>query len=51
MQPAIESKPPEPYDPLTQDVVRRKRTRKPKKDDVIKVASIRIEKRAVVFEF
>ena len=48
----MEPKPqPEPTIPLTQKVKRRRTPRPVKKDDTIKVGSIRIEKRHVTFEF
>lgn len=42
---------PEPYNPLTQKVKRRRNNKRTKKDDTIKMGSIWIEKRHVVFEF
>ena len=51
MNSALDPTPPEPYNPLTQKLKRRKKNNKPKKDDTIKMGCIWIERREVIFEF
>jgi hypothetical protein len=42
---------PEPYNPLTPKLKRRKKNSKVKKDDSIKMGCIWIERRQVIFDF
>jgi len=51
MNPPLDPPEPEPYNPLTPKLKRRKKNTKAKKDDTIKMGCIWIERKPVVFDF